>query len=855
MHSSWVQNNTVVAQQTRAFLERMFVEGGEEIPLLASQPLLLSDPKAVYFVESGGVDIFMVDVVKGQPSGRRTHFLRVNKGQLLLGVELLATLSEDKFFGLIACGLPDTRLRYLTKETTRKHAEILRVTDGVNGLVDHWVSNLSIEINENNVPRELLTLDSKGTHTIPAGTAFSATKETLWLYHKSGTLKVAGMTEIQPWKQTVFLPLVRGSWLEAVTDCELIVITSKEFFEKDVNLISLRRFHRICLDCLARFRFVKLEQSEQLIGEKMESEAQSVSDALYSLALFGSEGQVESFTDTTREEGLMKVCHKVGEANGVKIVRPQLSEEEEPNLQEILTASHLRSREILLRRNWWKSSGAAFVAFTEGLELPVAVLPRPSRGYDIYDPLTGSLSQVNQESAGGLEPHAHEIYRPFPRRELKPLDLIKFALKGTYRDVFLILVTGIIAGFIGMLMPLATGQVIDNLIPNARSSLLVQMGLALAIVAFANATISVAQTIASIRIEIRSSSAIQGAVWDRLLGLPVPFFRKYGTKNLAQRTAGIDTIRKALSSSTISLLLSNNFSLMNFFLMLYYDNHLAWINALLGLGSVLNAAIISFSTIYMRRELASLEGQLSSLLLQLLTGIQKIRIASAENRAFGEWAKIFSAKRTLEYQIGNIVNTFDVISTIYPIFSTAVIYFMVVESIRNGKLNTNNFLTFNTSFKIFLSNLLTIIGKIIELFKLLPVYKKTKPILENIPKIHKNYNHPKKLMGNIQLNHITFHYNKDDSPIINNINLTIKKNEFITLIGTTATKKSTLIHLILGFEQPKSKSVYYDDKNLDTLDVSEVRRQFGVVLQNGDLVDGDIFDNIVGNRNMTHDQT
>ena len=54
------------------------------------------------------------------------------------------------------------------------------------------------------------------------------------------------------------------------------------------------------------------------------------------------------------------------------------------------------------------------------------------------------------------------------------------------------------------------------------------------------------------------------------------------------------------------------------------------------------------------------------------------------------------------------------------------------------------------------------------------------------------------------------------------------------------------MRLLLGFETPDSGTVTYDGRELTTLDVREVRRQVGVVLQNAQLMPGDIFSNIVG---------
>ncbi|MFD0390666.1 ATP-binding cassette domain-containing protein [Tistrella bauzanensis] len=57
----------------------------------------------------------------------------------------------------------------------------------------------------------------------------------------------------------------------------------------------------------------------------------------------------------------------------------------------------------------------------------------------------------------------------------------------------------------------------------------------------------------------------------------------------------------------------------------------------------------------------------------------------------------------------------------------------------------------------------------------------------------------------------------------------------------------------MGFEQPQAGGVYFDGMDLAGLDLTAVRRQFGVVLQNGRLMAGSIFDNIVGSWPLTHD--
>jgi len=66
-----------------------------------------------------------------------------------------------------------------------------------------------------------------------------------------------------------------------------------------------------------------------------------------------------------------------------------------------------------------------------------------------------------------------------------------------------------------------------------------------------------------------------------------------------------------------------------------------------------------------------------------------------------------------------------------------------------------------------------------------------------------------------------------------------------SLLCATGCGKSTLMRLMLGFETPQKGAIYYDGKDLASLDLKSLRRNIGTVMQNGKLFQGDIYSNIV----------
>lgn len=80
---------------------------------------------------------------------------------------------------------------------------------------------------------------------------------------------------------------------------------------------------------------------------------------------------------------------------------------------------------------------------------------------------------------------------------------------------------------------------------------------------------------------------------------------------------------------------------------------------------------------------------------------------------------------------------------------------------------------------------------------------------------------------------------------MDDLSLKIRPGQYVAIVGATGCGKSTLMRLMLGFETPQKGAIYYDGKDLASLDLKSLRRNIGTVMQNGKLFQGDIYSNIV----------
>ncbi|WP_347489124.1 NHLP bacteriocin export ABC transporter permease/ATPase subunit [Desulfoscipio sp. XC116] len=633
-------------------------------------------------------------------------------------------------------------------------------------------------------------------------------------------------------------------------------IKEERHFGRDIELSAI-------LDNLAGFnktafnRVVELllaEKKEEVLRcqAREETDNYSMSSGLHSLVNSMNlkqkpdDGVQESLVDNL----LFKACAAVGKAKNIKIVPSnELSKGNAASkdlLGDIARASQIRMRQIILKDQWWKEDNGALLVYREEDGRPLALLPLSPTKYELYDPSDETMAVVDSKAADLLKPYAFTFYRPLPPKVIGYKELLGFLAGGIRkRDLTTVLLMGILGGLLGMLTPVVTGIIFDSVIPDGERVLLTQIGFLLIAIATATFAFNLTRAFAMHRIEGRTESDLQAAIWDRLLSLPVPFFKDYTAGELAERAMGVSQIRAILSGAVSNTVISGIFSIFYFFLLFYYS----WKLALICLAIVIFVMAISLSCGYLQiryeRQLVDLQNKLSGKIFNLLSGVSKIKTAGAEKRAFHNWARQFSQVRDVTYKKENLGNYMAVFNSTVNVIASGIIFFAVLK-MQDVNLVAGKFIAFNSAFTKFLSSMLEISTVILQLNIIKPLYERTKPILVTLPEFDQEKADPGELRGNIEVSHVSFRYEKDGPLILDDVTLEIKQGDYVGIVGPSGSGKSTLFRVLLGFEKPEAGQVYYDQQDLANVDIRAVRRQLGVVLQGGQLMSGSIFDNIIG---------
>ncbi len=833
-------------------LHRLRAQGGRSLAVGGNTRVPLDDPDAVLVVCSGSVDVFAVRIEDDHTPGARHHVGRVDAGQALFGN---ASPPAGDSLRMVAVAATDTSWLEVPTALFAALVHDPRYTDAVVSLLEGWVTLLSTAAVAQALPPTESTVLAAGHELrLDHHELVRAEARPVWVLPTDATLRFLADSDLPLPPGHQLFPLTSRSWLAAAGGATTVVgLDTRQVLVEDESLSALRGFHAAVLSALASDLARASSARREGLRRSAETDRVLAREAVLRLGAV-LDRTPQAGTGEVGDGALLQACRLVGKGIGVRLRRPEGSPgtARDP-LDEISRASGVRMRRVALSDDWWRRDCGPLLAFRGEERHPVALLPKGTSAYLLVDPADGTRQRVTAQTAAGLAPEGYTFYPPFPDRPLTAKDLVAYGLRGLRADLVRVLLTGVAGGLLGALVPIAAKQVVDVAIPQAHQGLTLAIVLGLVIAAASAMLFEIIRQFAVLRIQTRLDAGVQAAIWDRLLSLPAQFFRGYSSGDLAVRAMGINTISQMVTGATLASLLSGVFSVFSIGVIFFYDANLGLIAA--GMAAVIVVATLLGGLLQLRHQRRETEliGLVSSLVLQLLDGIAKIRVAGAEMRAFALWAGLYSRQKAEAARAQSAANAVLVFNSAAVVLSSMVVFAVVAFSLGTS-VTTGEFVAFNTAFTQFLVASAGITTGFTTILQAAPFYERAKPILSASPEVDTQKPDPGELRGRVELNHVTFRYDPDGPLVLDDVSIHAEPGEFVAVVGPSGAGKSSLFRHLLGFEEALTGTVYYDDHDLSRINVQAVRRQMGVVLQNNRLMSGTLFQNIAGVAPLTMEQ-
>ncbi|QAA92975.1 NHLP bacteriocin export ABC transporter permease/ATPase subunit [Pollutimonas thiosulfatoxidans] len=834
---------------------------GRRLTVAGNTPFLLNDTATVWWLQQGRIELFLVDIREGEAGGARRYFASVEPGTLLFGLD--ASAPEYENMGLLAVPHVNTEVVGLSMGAVHGLAASGEAGLDLAAPIDEWIALISQGlvgwIGAGPVVHQSLRLGEVAL--VDAHRRASSATGVQWVGLPGASALYFDTQELPRHEAQCWLPLTPASWVLIGEALEVQPLSTAQLITQGDIWRGLNVLHQLMPPLAGmNVRLANVDEHNRLRSRAASAEREW-QQGMGQLRAVLDKGDGASRGVASRNQALVQVLEVIGEREGFMVSVPSSGRQAgddnaPPSLSAIVRSSKLRQRRVLLRPDWHKVDTHAMLGYALDDGRPLAILPQSGKPPVVYDPASG-ITVTGRDALAMLDIEAVSFTAPLPPHSIDWRSLGRFTLSRGWRDLLVLLLSTLCGGLLGMAVPVASGYLIDTVIPGHDRNHLVQVGIIVAVLGVSGFVMSYVGVIAFNRFEGKAGSALQAAIIDRLLRLPAGFFRDFTAGDLALRASAITHVMRLLTGTAASAIMGAMFAVFSFTLMLWYDWRMglwAGLATLIYAGATVVLIVLQLS---FERQLAQRSGELQSMMLQFISGIAKLRQSASEDRAFTRWARRFSSAERIRASASSYQNIQIALNAFFGL-AALFLFFMLLGKFREtdevSMLGVGAFAAFLAAFNNFRGSITQLTQTLGSLLAVPPLLSRAMPILQAMPEVSDDKADPGLLSGAVEFSHVSFRYHPDGPWVVDDVSIAARSGEFIAIVGGSGSGKSTLIRLLLGFEAQESGAIMLDGKGMNDLDVQAVRRQMGVVLQNSSPMPGSILENIVGITNGTQEE-
>ena len=443
----------------------------------------------------------------------------------------------------------------------------------------------------------------------------------------------------------------------------------------------------------------------------------------------------------------------------------------------------------------------------------------------INDPAKGfmkvGMEQFEQSYTGiCLEIKPGENFVPSGKKK-SMAQFAKKRLVGAISLVVFFSLTTIITYIIGIFNPILRQVFVDTLLDGKNPEWLLPFIIVASIICLLQLSIAFIEAI--YKYKIKAKLALVGSsnyMW-KVLRLPIDFF--------SQRMAG-DLQHRKSENASIAETLVNVFAPLVFnslMLIIYLAVMLSksLILTTLGVSTILLNGILSYYISSMKVNIARVQARDNALLIGLTSKgiemIETIKSSGAENNYFYSWNEAQENASNQKLKMARMNQLFGIIPSFLLLLVNYGILVIGVYLTIQEKFTIGSILAFQGFLSAFLAPALTMINSGQTIQEMRTQMERVDDVMEypldpNIDRdIEGDFD---KLSGDLEINHITFGYNKLSKPVIDDFSLKAKQGDVVAIVGGSGSGKSTLSKLVSGLYQVWDGEILYDNKHIDEID-------------------------------------
>lgn len=422
--------------------------------------------------------------------------------------------------------------------------------------------------------------------------------------------------------------------------------------------------------------------------------------------------------------------------------------------------------------------------------------------------------------------------------------------------ILLALISALISVSLTLYIPVLTGNAIDNIIAkgNVNFENVLQIIIYIAIGVAGVAIFQWIMTYITNVISYKTVRDLRRDVFEKFNDVPLSYIDTHSHGDLISRIINdIDAVGDGLTQIFLQLFSGIVTIVGTMIFMLFIDWRIALAVIILTPLSLFVAAFIGKLTHNRFARQQVLQGEISSYVEEHVGNQRIVKAFSYEDRAFEEFEKY----NTELYDVGFKAQFAGALANPCTRFVNATVYaavgiFGAVTAI-SGTLSIGQLSCFLTYANQYTKPFNEVSGVLTQLQTAIAAVKRVFEVLEaeNEPEDSADTRKLSDCKGNVKIENVSFSY-VADKPLIRNFSLDVKSGSHVAIVGPTGCGKTTLINLLMRFYDTDSGSISVDGVDIKDMNRDELRKLYGMVLQDSWLFSGTIMENIkYGNDNAT----
>lgn len=471
---------------------------------------------------------------------------------------------------------------------------------------------------------------------------------------------------------------------------------------------------------------------------------------------------------------------------------------------------------------------------------------------DVIDPASGRKRLAAQEFDKGFTGVVlmFEPGKQFDPHTAAPLvSLRKYLLQYVKRVPFVflqIILVSLLLQASGLVVPLLTKVVVDQIIPSRMFNIMTLLGVGLLAMLFAQLVSTLIRSSLLIYLQAHIDASITSNFFEHLLTLPLRFFQQRASGDILTRVASNTAIRDLISNQLVSTLIDGSM-VITYFIILFSQSFVFTATVLL-IGLIqIGALLVTLGPVrrLTTRELEAM-GASQGYVAEMLAGIATLKATGAEQTAFRSWHNLFLNQLNTSVRLNYTTSFINISVSTLNVLAPMALLWIGITQVLNGNMQIGTMLALNVLAGEFLMPLTSLVSSGQRLQAVRSHLARIADVIESKSEQDTRYaQDPPRLTGQITLKQVSFQYNATDATILKNINVYIEPGQKIAIVGRTGAGKSTLGKLLLGLYLPTEGEILYDGIPLRDLNFQAVRAQFGSVMQDTHIFNGSLRQNII----------